>query len=222
MESKNENIEGNVGCYFFCGPFVRVCLLLNCWYCPCYIYFKNNVPLAEISPSDGTFCPGQAVQWTCVSNATLQWRSFPNTFSYDALNSYNLPEEPVGLFRTSVACLRGTEFISIARIPAGDTMATGLNGTRLECTGSGGFSDPEASSIDLIVKGIECLLCASICVAEGMAIMHISIVCRYAPLVYPLLRASVWLIKCPTIGANPLDQIPYIIPCLSWDYRGFG
>ena len=116
--------------------------------------------IAEVVPLRGSFCLGEPAEWTCTAHNSLQWRNQPIGAAgplitvFTASDSYTQPEQDlasVGPIRVLVTCLRGTEFLSRARV----NMDSSLNGTRLECAGSGESFGLINATVDLSVTGMK-------------------------------------------------------------------
>ena len=110
--------------------------------------------LAEISPSDGTLCHGQEMEWTCTCNATLTWEFLKKTAAYDYMGEFN-KETRVDVFQAKLLGSVNTTVRSTARIPAG-TMSSHLNGEFLKCICS------ETANVTLFIEGMVTGLKASI------------------------------------------------------------
>ena len=101
---------------------------------------------------------GEPAEWTCTTNRSLRWRnqpigSVPRITFYTASDSYTEPEGNLGSagpIRVVVTCVRGTEFVSRARV----NMDSTLNGTRLECAGTGELLGLADATVDLSVTGM--------------------------------------------------------------------
>ena len=98
---------------------------------------------------------GEPAQWTCTAEGSLEWRTHPNgirspfSILYHDPRVYRLPGF-IGPIMTKVACVRGTEYVSVARVYR---MESSLDGIKLWCAGSDkAFGAPEAT-VNITVTG---------------------------------------------------------------------
>ena len=123
-----------------------------------YMIIFSFFTVAQIEPLRGSFCLGEPAQWTCTANGSLEWKNQPNGIRspvrvlYHDPDTYLRPEVPlsnIGPITTIVTCVRGTEYVSVARV----NMELSLDGTKLWCSGSdNAFGAPEAT-VNLSVTG---------------------------------------------------------------------
>ena len=105
----------------------------------------------------GSYCLGEPALWTCTAEGGIKWLEQPNGSSYPlgsirysaSPHIYRYPEQWFGPIRVKVTCVRGTEYVSVARAK----MESSFAGTKILCVGiDNAIGAPEAT-INLTVTG---------------------------------------------------------------------